>query len=307
MNLRFFEFMVSGAFGALLICLIILGLGLFLWKQRSVSEAGTGRKVLAFGLGIPVLLIAAIMTVSSVVHSGKYVALNGSLPPLRDFSVEAPKQGSIEKLPVVTFAMEDGRQFKLQLNPYAAPNTVYSFIELTQQDFFDGFIFRRLEKSLIEAADPTLPIINDLLPTPGYNIYGEFEGNGYPNPMKFDRGDIGLAMQFGFTAAPAAFFIMNEDASGFTGMMPAFGSVIEGMEIVDDIRAGETVKIAGNSISPEPLVIKSVSVETFGADYPAPVKLPDTPLRVQLAMIGAWVEEGQAVLEKYNSEMRSAM
>jgi len=84
--------------------------------------------------------------------------------------------------------------------------------------------------------------------------------------------------------------------------------VFEGKEgVVDDIRAGDTVKIAGNSISLNPVVIKTVTLDTFGVDYPAPVKLPDTPLRVQLAMIGAWVEEGQAVLEKYNSEMRSAM
>jgi len=291
---------VSGAFAALLISLMVLGVGLLLWKLKKAEGAGTGKKLLAFGLGIPTFLMGALLTLSSVFHTGKYVWLNGSLPPFVDFAVNAPAQGTIDKLPVVTFNMEDGRHFKLELNPYAAPNTVYSFIELTQQRFFDGFIFRRLEKSLIEAADPTLPIMHDLLPTPGYSIHGEFEGNGYPNPMKFDRGDIGLAMQFGSTAAPAAFFIMNADSPSYSGMMPAFGSVIEGMDIVDDIRSGETVQIAGNNISLEPLVIRSVSVDTFGVDYPAPIKLPDTPLRIQVSMIDAWIEEGKAVLEKHS-------
>ena len=161
--------------------------------------------LIANGVGLPLMILSVALCILSAAHTLIYVRLNGSLPPLFDHSVPGHLPGTIEKLPEVTFHLKDGREIRPLLNPYAAPNTVHSFLELAESGFFDGYVFRRLEKKLIEVGDPELPLMRDLLPSPGYNVYGEFEGNGYPNPMKFDRGEIGLAMQFGFTAAPAAF------------------------------------------------------------------------------------------------------
>ena len=54
------EFMVSGAFAPLLISLLILGAGLFLWKLKNAERAGIGKNMLAVGVGIPVLVVGTL-------------------------------------------------------------------------------------------------------------------------------------------------------------------------------------------------------------------------------------------------------
>ena len=297
MSLRLFEYVLSGALFPLFLGSLTLAFGLLLWNLRKREPAGRTLLLVARGVGLPVVVLSVVLCSLSAVHTLIYVRLNGSLPPFLDHSVPGYAPGTVEHLPEVTLNLEDGREIKAQLNPYAAPNTVHSFLELAESGFFDGFVFRRLETKLIEVGDPKLPLMRDLLPGPGYNVHGEFAGNGYPNWMKFDRGDIGLAMQFGFTAAPGAFFIMTLDSPSYTETMPAFGRIVEGMGTVDDIRSGEIVTIAGIAVSLDPVAISSVTVETFGEDYPAPIKLPDTALRIQVAMIGDWIAEAEAVVD----------
>ena len=70
-------------------------------------------------------------------------------------------------------------------------------------------------------------------------------------------------------SAGSQFFIMHEDAPGLDGQYASFGKVIEGLEVVDSIANCET------DWSDRPIeekVMKKVTVETFGVEYPAPIK-----------------------------------
>jgi len=71
-------------------------------------------------------------------------------------------------------------------------------------------------------------------------------------------------------SAGSQFFLMHEDAPHLDGQYAGFGKVIEGIEVVDQIAACRT----GRNDKPlEPQVMKKVTVETFGVEYPEPEKL----------------------------------
>lgn len=70
---------------------------------------------------------------------------------------------------------------------------------------------------------------------PGHTIKGEFAANGYDNPIKHVRGVISMARAMDPDSAGSQFFIMHEDAPYLDGQYAAFGKVVEGMEVVDEI------------------------------------------------------------------------
>ena len=105
---------------------------------------------------------------------------------------------------------------------------------------------------------------------PGYSIRGEFSQNGYPNDLKHTAGVLSMARSMHPNSAGSQFFIMHKDAPHLDGSYAAFGKVIEGMENVDKIAETAT------DYSDRPLeaqVIKTVTVETFGVEYPEPDKI----------------------------------
>ena len=70
-------------------------------------------------------------------------------------------------------------------------------------------------------------------------------------------------------SAGSQFFIMHADGEFLDGQYAAFGAVTEGIEAVDKIAAGPTDR----SDRPyEDQVMKTVTVDTFGVDYPEPLK-----------------------------------
>ena len=105
---------------------------------------------------------------------------------------------------------------------------------------------------------------------PGYSIKGEFALNGYKgNDVKHVRGVISMARAQSPNSAGSQFFIMHANASYLDGQYAGFGKVIEGMEVVDEIA---NVRTDWNDNPMNPQQIESMSVETFGVDYPEPVK-----------------------------------
>ena len=104
---------------------------------------------------------------------------------------------------------------------------------------------------------------------PGYSIRGEFTSNRFLNELKHTRGVLSMARTMDPNSAGSQFFIMHEDAPHLDGQYAAFGKVIEGMEAVDKIAATRT------NYNDKPRInqtMKKVTVETFGVDYPEPVK-----------------------------------
>ncbi len=163
--------------------------------------------------------------------------------------------------------MENGDVIKAELYPDIAPISVNNFIDLIQHNFYDGLIFHRVIRGfMIQGGDPE----GTGMGGPGYSIRGEFAQNGYPNDLKHTEGVLSMARSMHPNSAGSQFFIMHKDAPHLDGAYAAFGKVIEGMENVNKIAETAT------DYSDRPLedqVIKTVTVETFGVDYPAPEKI----------------------------------
>ncbi len=168
--------------------------------------------------------------------------------------------------PIVTIEMENGDIIKAELYPEIAPNTVNNFISLVKKGFYDGVIFHRVIAGfMIQGGDP----LGKGIGGPGYSIKGEFTANRFPNNLKHDRGVLSMARTMAPNSAGSQFFIMHEDSPHLDGQYAAFGMVIEGIEAVDRICA---VRTDYNDRPRIPQVMKKVTVETFGVEYPEPEK-----------------------------------
>ena len=163
--------------------------------------------------------------------------------------------------------MADGSVIKAELYPEIAPVSVNNFISLIQKNFYDGLIFHRVIKGfMIQGGDPNGTGTGG----PGYSIPGEFAINGFENNLKHTEGVLSMARAMHPDSAGSQFFIMHRTSPHLDGQYAAFGKVIEGMDVVNKIAETAT------DYSDRPLtdqVMQSVTVETFGVDYPEPEKL----------------------------------
>ena len=166
--------------------------------------------------------------------------------------------------PIVTFTMENGDVIKAELYPEIAPTSVNNFISLINKKFYDGLIFHRVIKGfMIQGGCP------DGIGTggPGYGIKGEFSANGFANDLAHTPGVLSMARAMHPDSAGSQFFIMHETSPHLDGSYAAFGKVTEGLEVVNKIAETRT----DYSDRPlEPQVIKSITVDTFGVEYPEP-------------------------------------
>lgn len=166
--------------------------------------------------------------------------------------------------PIVTFTMENGDIIKAELYPDIAPISVNNFISLINQNFYDGLIFHRVIKGfMIQGGDPE----GTGMGGPGYSIKGEFLQNGFPNDLKHTKGVLSMARSMHPDSAGSQFFIMHKTSPHLDGAYAAFGKVIEGIENVNKI-AETATNYADRPL--EDQRIKTVTVETFGVEYPEP-------------------------------------
>ena len=168
--------------------------------------------------------------------------------------------------PIVTITMDTGKVIKAELYPEVAPNTVNNFIYLIRQGFYDGLIFHRVIKGfMIQGGCP----LGTGTGNPGYSIKGEFDLNGFRNQLKHTRGVLSMARSMMPDSAGSQFFIMHQDAPHLDGQYASFGKVIEGMDVVDEIASVKTFQDSPYTKQ----VMKSVTVDTLGEDYPEPEKI----------------------------------
>ena len=172
----------------------------------------------------------------------------------------------MNKNPEITITMENGDQIRAELYPEIAPNTVKNFISLVKKGFYDGLIFHRvIEGFMIQGGCPQ----GTGMGGPGYCIKGEFSQNGFKNDLKHTEGVLSMARSMMPNSAGSQFFIMHKSAPHLDGAYAAFGKVVEGMDIVNKIAETRT------DYSDRPLKeqkIKSITVDTFGAEYDEPEK-----------------------------------
>ncbi|MGN0442954.1 MAG: peptidylprolyl isomerase [Acutalibacteraceae bacterium] len=168
--------------------------------------------------------------------------------------------------PVVTFTMENGKTFKAELYPEIAPNTVNNFLSLVNKGFYNGLTFHRVIYGfMIQGGCPKGTGTGG----PGYSIKGEFSTNGFKNDLKHTEGVLSMARSMMADSAGSQFFIMHRKAPHLDGQYAAFGKITEGMDVVNEIAECDT-DYADKPLDPQ--VIKSVTAETFGVDYPEPEK-----------------------------------
>ena len=169
--------------------------------------------------------------------------------------------------PIVTIEMNNGKVMKAELYPEIAPNTVNNFISLVQSGFYDGLTFHRvIHGFMIQGGCPD----GTGMGGPGYHIKGEFMMNGFRNDLRHKEGVLSMARSMMPNSAGSQFFIMHKAAPHLDGQYAAFGKIIEGMEVVDEI-AGCDTDFSDKPLDPQ--IIEKMTVETFGEDYPAPEKM----------------------------------
>ncbi len=138
---------------------------------------------------------------------------------------------------MVVIEMENGKEIELELYPDVAPISCENFEKLVKQGFYDGLIFHRVISGfMIQGGCPQGTGTGG----PGWHIKGEFLANGVPNNISHKRGVLSMARAQNPDSAGSQFFIMHQDGPFLDGQYAAFGKVVSGMDVVDEIAATAT-------------------------------------------------------------------
>ncbi|MBQ8960504.1 MAG: peptidylprolyl isomerase [Ruminococcus sp.] len=156
---------------------------------------------------------------------------------------------------MIVIEMANGKKIKIELYPDIAPISCENFEKLVKSGFYDGLTFHRVIPGfMIQGGCPK----GNGTGGPGWQIKGEFAANGVKNDLKHTRGVLSMARSMMPDSAGSQFFIMHEDAPHLDGNYAAFGKVIEGIEVVDEIAA---VRTDYNDKPLEAQVMKKVTIE----------------------------------------------
>jgi len=166
--------------------------------------------------------------------------------------------------PIVTIKMNTGKVMKAELFPEIAPNTVNNFISLINKGYYNGLIFHRVIPGfMIQGGCPS----GSGTGGPGYSIKGEFSGNGFENNLKHTNGVLSMARSMSPNSAGSQFFIMVKDSPHLDGQYAAFGKLIEGFDVAEEI---VNVKKNFRDKPVEDQLMQEVTVDTFGVEYNEP-------------------------------------
>ena len=156
---------------------------------------------------------------------------------------------------MVVIEMENGKKIKIELYPDKAPITVANFEKLVNEGFYNGLTFHRVISGfMIQGGDP----LGNGTGGSKEKIKGEFASNGVPNDIRHGRGVLSMARSMNPNSASSQFFIMHKDAPHLDGQYAAFGKVVEGIEVVDEIASVDT-DFRDKPVVPQ--VMKSVTIE----------------------------------------------
>ena len=229
-----------------------------------------------------IILIVVLIVGIGVVLYGLYGTQSTKLKSVNDTSKDVIKK--IQK-PIATIEMLDMGIITVELEPEIAPQSVANFITLSNSGFYDGLTFHRvIPDFMVQGGDKAGTGSGAF----EYCIKGEFTANRVANSLKHKRGVISMARsdysqygagfeQYSYNSAGSQFFIMTKDTKSLDGYYAPFGTVLEGMDIVDQIANVEVITkevgAEGQDKPVSPPTIKSIKVETYGVDYREPEKL----------------------------------
>lgn len=163
----------------------------------------------------------------------------------------------------------------MELYPECAPNTCCSFIALAKAGCYDHRAIRRIVPDFV--LQPSYNGFDD--PQCTYDIAGEFPSAGFANPLHFRKGTVAMGADETVASGSEWYIVLSDDAAEkLDGHFPAFGMVTDGWEEVERLVSVPTRSVAApegiiinEPIAPE--IIESVTVETWGIEYPPPKKL----------------------------------
>lgn len=142
-----------------------------------------------------------------------------------------------EENPMVEIEMENSGIMRLELYPDIAPITVENFLDLVNDGFYDGLIFHRvINNFMIQGGDPTGTGMGGSENT----IKGEFAQNGVKNDLSHTRGVISMARSQSYDSASSQFFIVHQDSTYLDGSYAAFGKMVDGYDVLDEIATTPT-------------------------------------------------------------------
>ncbi len=159
-----------------------------------------------------------------------------------------------EENPMVEIEMENGGIMRLELYPDIAPITVENFLDLVNDGFYDGLIFHRvINNFMIQGGDPTGTGMGGSENT----IKGEFAQNGVKNDLSHTRGVISMARSQSYDSASSQFFIVHQDSTYLDRSYAAFGKMVDGYDVLDEIATTPTDS-SGKPLTDQ--VIKTIRV-----------------------------------------------
>ncbi len=167
---------------------------------------------------------------------------------------DVPASGSY----TAVITVKDYGTITVALDGEAAPITVENFVKLAKDGFYDGLTFHRIISGfMIQGGDPTGTGSGGSDET----IVGEFSANGWENPISHKRGVISMARAQDPDSASSQFFIVHQDSDFLDGQYAAFGTVTEGLEVVDAICDAVSVEDDNGTVLPENQpVIESITI-----------------------------------------------
>ncbi len=170
----------------------------------------------------------------------------------------------VDKNPIATVTLDDGSEIVIELFYHSAPNTVANFIALAQEGVYDGMAFNMVRNSCIVMMGAAEGNYN-----PPYYIMDETGEGEYE--ISHQAGVVSMIRTSSSDTVTGQFFILTEEQDHFDGKYNAFGYVTEGLDIIEKIAASE---LDENDRLVEPYIIKSVTVKTYGVNFPKPTIIP---------------------------------
>ena len=155
---------------------------------------------------------------------------------------------------MVVITMDNGKKMEIELYPEIAPETCANFEKLVKDGFYNGLTFHRVIKGfMIQGGCPK----GNGMGGPGWTIKGEFAANGHKNDLKHTKGVLSMARTMDPNSAGSQFFIMHEAAPHLDGQYAAFGKVVNGLDVVDEIA---NVRTGWADKPSQPVVMEKVEI-----------------------------------------------
>ena len=155
---------------------------------------------------------------------------------------------------MVVITMDNGKKMEIELYPEIAPETCANFEKLVKAGFYNGLTFHRVIKGfMIQGGCPK----GNGMGGPGWTIKGEFAANGHKNDLKHTKGVLSMARTMDPNSAGSQFFIMHEAAPHLDGQYAAFGKVVNGLDVVDEIA---NVRTGWADKPSQPVVMEKVEI-----------------------------------------------